>query len=345
MILTRKKNIGHSERLDRLTAACADVWCDTVRRFWRTYNNHGVWLSKYAMQQWMCTRTISTEKKSNAFEHEDMKAFAGKRSNPEARSKDKMFLAQNTAQAVVGDFYDALTAWNKNDDERANPPHKMKGHFKASWNRTQIKLRDGVLELQTPLGEDPICIDWPHPKPRRVELGWEGQWEEGMDYELRIQYEVDPGREPIGDKTVGIDLGEKHLAAATDGEDTWLVNGAEVRSLRRYQNKIKAELHSRIDRKERGSRRHRRLVTGGPASAGIDPSPSWLDRNRHWWPRIRGDRPVPIFRADGETYALTGEGENQGYSPIDPIWRGNPEFGGTKISPAAVREEANGVCY
>lgn len=260
VILTRKKSIGHDERLDRLTAACADVWCDTVRRFWRTYNNHGVWLSKYQMHKWMCTRTINTAKKSNAFEHKDMKAFAGKRPNPEARSKDKTFLAQNTAQSVVGAFYDAIESWGKNDNEGSNPPHKMKGHFKASWNYTQIKLRNGYLELQTPRGKDPIKVAWHHPKPRRVEVGWRGDWEEGIEYELRAQYKVDPDRSPVGDKTIGIDLGEKHLVTATDGEKTWLVNGAEIRSLRRYQNKIKATLNSKIDTKEPGSRRFKRLV-------------------------------------------------------------------------------------
>jgi hypothetical protein len=81
MDLTRKKKIGPSERLDEITEACGDVWCDTVRWFWRSYDSHGTWLSKYDMQKWMCTRTISIEKKSNAFTHPDMQAFAGKRTN------------------------------------------------------------------------------------------------------------------------------------------------------------------------------------------------------------------------------------------------------------------------
>ena len=168
----------------------------------------------------------------------------------------------NTAQVVVGDFYDALRAWKKNGDERANPPKALKSHHKATWNYTQITLKGDTLKLQTPRGEDSVYLDWPHPEPKRVEIGWqEEEWEPGTEYEMRVQFDVEPDREPIGDKAIGIDLGEKHLAAATDGEQTWLVNGAKVRSLRRYQNKLKATLQSKIDTKEPGSRRFQRLVT------------------------------------------------------------------------------------
>lgn len=262
MDLTRKKMIGPSERLDQITEACGDVWSDTVRWFWRSYDK-GTWLSKYTMMRWMCTRTISTEKKSNSFDHPDMQCFSGKRENSMATAKGKLNVAQNTAQTVVEDFYDAMRAWKQQDDPKANPPSSLKSHHKATWNYTQITLReDEVLELQTPRGEDPVTINWPHPEPKRVEIGWqEEEWEPGVEYEVRVQFEVEPDREPIGDKTIGIDLGEKHLAAATDGEQTWLVNGGEVRSLRRYQNKLKAILQSKIDTKEPGSRRWQRLVT------------------------------------------------------------------------------------
>ncbi len=57
-----------------------------------------------------------------------------------------------------------------------------------------------------------------------------------------------------------MDLGEVHLAAAHDGEQTYLVNGRLLRSKRRYQNKLKGKLSRLIDRKKKGSRRRKRLI-------------------------------------------------------------------------------------
>ena len=55
-------------------------------------------------------------------------------------------------------------------------------------------------------------------------------------------------------------MDEIHLAAVYTGYKSWTVNGRELRSLRRQQNRTKARLDSKIDRKEYGSRRWKRLV-------------------------------------------------------------------------------------
>ncbi|MBB4060257.1 putative transposase [Salinibacter ruber] len=256
MYLTRKKKLGQSEKLDEIARACGDVWTDTVTWFWRTVSRQGVWLNKSQMMRWMCTRRISTDTKKTAFEHPDMEAFAGKRENPAATLESRYNIAQNTAQNVVKEFYHALDSWRERDNPDANPPFKRKRYYKANWNYTQITLRDdGVLRLSTGRGNEPVLIEWPHPEPKRVEIGWDGE-----QYEARVQYQVEPDREPKGEKVAGIDLGEVYLATATTGEETWLFNGRHLRSLRRYQNKTKATLQSKIDTKEKGSRRWQRLV-------------------------------------------------------------------------------------
>jgi putative transposase len=113
-----------------------------------------------------------------------------------------------------------------------------------------------VLRLSNGRGTDPVLIDWPSEKePKRVEIRWDGR-----QYELRCQYEVEEDEEPKGTKTAGIDIGEIHLAAVRAGDESWTVNGRELRSLRRQQNRTKARLGSKIDRKERGSRRWKRLA-------------------------------------------------------------------------------------
>jgi putative transposase len=57
-----------------------------------------------------------------------------------------------------------------------------------------------------------------------------------------------------------IDLGEIHLAVSHDGEKTHILNGRLLRSKRRYQNKLKAELSALIDVKKKGSKRRQRLI-------------------------------------------------------------------------------------
>jgi putative transposase len=51
-----------------------------------------------------------------------------------------------------------------------------------------------------------------------------------------------------------------HLAVAHDGTSTTILNGGYVRSVRRYQNKLKAHRNAYIDRKKKGSQRRRRSI-------------------------------------------------------------------------------------
>src|SRR5439155_23743929 len=57
-----------------------------------------------------------------------------------------------------------------------------------------------------------------------------------------------------------IELGEVHLAVAHDGTHTTILNGGYVRSVRRYQNKLKAHRTAYLDRKKKGSQRRRRSI-------------------------------------------------------------------------------------
>jgi putative transposase len=175
-------------------------------------------------------------------------------------------LHSQSAQAVADSFYDSLQSWRKKRKsgsyEGLRPPYKQKRYFKVQWKSSAIKLRDdGVLRLSNGRGSEPVLIDWPSEavasgqEPKRVEVGWDGD-----QYELRCQYEVEPEEKPKGDKTAGIDVGEIHLAAVYTGSKSWTVNGRELRSLRRQQNRTKARLDSKIDRKEYGSRKWKRLV-------------------------------------------------------------------------------------
>jgi transposase, IS605 OrfB family, central region len=235
MYLTRKLKLGRTDRLDRLARRAGDLWSTVAKWHWRFVDRQGYWLSKGQAQTLYC------------------KGYDG--------------LHSQSAQAVADSFYDALQAWHNKrengDYQGLRPPYKQKQYFKIQWKSSAIKLRDdGVLRLSNGRGSDPVLIDWPSEavasgqEPKRVEIGWDGD-----QYELRCQYKVKEEEEAKGQKKVGVDPGERHLATVfIDGEENLSVHGGRLRSLRRQHNRTKARLDSKIDRKEKGSRRWKRLV-------------------------------------------------------------------------------------
>ncbi|MCS4034912.1 IS605 OrfB family transposase [Salinibacter ruber] len=102
-----------------------------------------------------------------------------------------------------------------------------------------------------------MLIDWPVGKePKRAEIGWDGS-----QHELRCQYKVEENEEPKGQKKAGVDLGERHLATVyVENGENISVHGGRLRSLRRHHNRTLGNLRSKIDRKQKGSRRWKRLA-------------------------------------------------------------------------------------
>ena len=265
----RKKHLAKTKQLDRICRACGETWTKTARAFWRTYRSKGIWLSKYDMQQWVATATVDTTRKNSSPSHQDMQVFAGKRPNPMVSDQMRTISAQ-TRQETVSSFYDALNTWRKarkkmkqSGNDGFRPPYKGKKFYKAQWNYTGIKIRDGQLRLTCGRNNDPVLVDWPHPKPRSVEIGYDTS---KHCYEVRAKYRSDKTpemfreREPLGEKTAGVDLGEIHIAVAHDGQDTLIINGREIRSERRLLNKTQRAFDQKIDRKEKGSNRFWKLV-------------------------------------------------------------------------------------
>jgi putative transposase len=230
MYLTRKLKLGSTNKLDRLARRSGELWSTIAKWHWRFVDRQDYWLSKTQSQKIYC------------------KGVDG--------------LHSGSAQAVADSFYDSLEAWhqkrNSANYEGLRPPYKQKRYFKIQWKYTAIKLRgDGVLRLSNGRGEDPVLIDWPcDEEPKRVEIGWDGS-----QYELRCQYEVEEETQPKGAKKVGVDLGERHLATVyTEHGESISIHGGRLRSLRRQHNRTRSNLRSKIDRKEKGSRRWKRLA-------------------------------------------------------------------------------------
>jgi putative transposase len=125
----------------------------------------------------------------------------------------------------------------------------------VQWKASAIRLKGGALHLANGRATTPLVVPWSWEEPCQVEMGWDGE-----QYELRATYVLADALPVETGAVCGVDLGEVHLATAHDGAHTTILNGAYVRSVRRYQNKTKAALSALIDRKQRGSGRRRRLI-------------------------------------------------------------------------------------
>jgi putative transposase len=180
--------IGKSEQLDALALECGQLYSKTVACFWRTVRHKEIWLKPSSMMRWL--------------------------------NSDK--LHAHTADACVQAFFASLKSWRarRKTDPNANPPHKLRKFFRIEYKNSAIRLRDGQLILSNGRGNAPLILDWRFDLPQTLVIHWDGK-----QYEAIATYKAQPQDEPRGDKVVGVDLGEVHLAVAHDGERCIILNG------------------------------------------------------------------------------------------------------------------------
>ncbi|KKN16006.1 hypothetical protein LCGC14_0980310 [marine sediment metagenome] len=221
--IVRRIKIGHSRQLDALALECGRLYSEVVVSFWRTVRHKGLWLKPSSMMRWL--------------------------------NSDK--LHAHTADACVQAFYAALKSWHtrQKGDPEARPPHRQRKFFRIEYKNSAMRLREGKLVLSNGRGSDPLVLDWAFDIPRTLIVHWQG-----TQYEAIATYEAKEIADSLGDKVAGVDLGEVHMAVAHDGEACTIANGRHLRSVRRYQNKLKALLSSKIDTKKRGSQRREKLI-------------------------------------------------------------------------------------
>lgn len=220
----RKLNIGKNEQLDTLALASGELHKKTLVFFWKVYRKKHIWISNKTLQ--------------------------------------KMFKAEclhsATSQAIIQEIEHAFKSWRtkRKTDKKCRPPTRLKKFNIVVWKSSAIKIKDNNLILSNGLRNEPLIIkNWNFDKPINVEIGWNGV----DQYELRAIYKNEVTLSPKGDKVTGIDLGEIHMAVSHDGEETLILNGRYLRSKRQYQNKLKAELQSKIDTKKNKSSRKKKV--------------------------------------------------------------------------------------
>jgi putative transposase len=223
MYQVRRVNIGKTPQLDELAHECGRLYSLCLVFFWRTVRHKGLWLKpKHLMR-------LFTSPKLHA----------------------------HTADACVQAFFASLASWRERckTDPTTKPPRKRKWYFRIEYKRSAMHLKESRLTLSNGKGNASLVLDWPWELPRTVVIHWTG-----AQYEAIATYQVEVQAQPVGEKAAGIDLGEIHIAVSHDGEQTHLVNGRLLRAKRQYRNKFMAEMNSKIDRKQKGSKRRKKLI-------------------------------------------------------------------------------------
>ena len=221
MYRVRKLKLGPSPQLEKLALQAGNLYSKVLVYFWRTVRKKRIWLSPNAM----------------------MKLFRADG------------LHSQSAQAVIQSFYASLKSWQKRRrvDPNAHPPRRRRKYFKIVWKSSAIRVKDGKLKLSNGRGNPPLKVRWPFDTPKIIELGWNGS-----EYELRATYLVEKSK-TIGHGVAAIDLGEIHPFVVFDGQQTIIYNGRYLRSVRRYQNRLKAKLSQKLSALKKGSRRWKKL--------------------------------------------------------------------------------------
>ena len=143
-------------------------------------------------------------------------------------------------------------------------PHRIKHWRTTVWKNTGIRKRDCVLLLSLVRGHEPLVVRLPEHlqgfEPSaflEMRLVWDRA---GRHYQWHAVIEDGTRQcQAPGSQVAGVDLGEVHPAAASDGMESVIFSARQLRSLAQYSNKRCAELQQKQAKKVKGSKRWKRI--------------------------------------------------------------------------------------
>jgi putative transposase len=143
-------------------------------------------------------------------------------------------------------------------------PHRRKFWRTTIWKSSGIRKRDTWVLLALARGHEPIRVNLPEPLrnlPQDAFLEMRLVWDRaGQHYDWHLVF--DDGMAPEaapGNNVAGVDLGEIHPAAASDGSESVIFSARQLRSLSQYSNKRLSELQQKQSKKVKGSKRWKRI--------------------------------------------------------------------------------------
>jgi putative transposase len=143
-------------------------------------------------------------------------------------------------------------------------PHHRKGYRTTTWKHTGIRVRDGVLLLARARGLEAVRVPlpdhlaiYPASAYKQVELVWD-RAARHYAWHLTLEDGCEPAPAP-GERVAAVDLGEIHPATLTDGTEAVVICARRLRATCQYTSKRLSALQASQDRKQKGSRRWKRL--------------------------------------------------------------------------------------
>src|SRR6266540_2666708 len=219
---------------DTLNRESGRIYTEVMIEHYRIYRNHTLWLNNPRMQKY----------------HD--------------RISRSSFLHAHSIDAAQEAFYKACKTSKANREDGAKYPHKKKFYRTTIWKNSGIRKRGDRLLLSLARGNEPIAFRLPAflavlegEQFLEVRLVYN---KAHRRYEWNIVIEDGIGPPPTpGNGIAGVDLGEVHPAAITDGQNAMIVSCRELRSLNQYWNKRLAKLKSLQAKKQKHSRRWWRI--------------------------------------------------------------------------------------
>ncbi len=222
MYYVRRLSINSQKDLcDTLSQESGKLYSNTVKFFWRIVNKKNIWLKPSSLMR--------------IFNSHNMHA--------------------HSADASVQQFFHALSSWRevRKTIPEAKPPRKLRKYCAVVWKNSAIRVKNGELILSNGKITKPLVIEWKRLIiPTQVTLRWHG-----TGYELVFCYKEDnPKKNCIPKNAVGIDIGQIHVAACSDGT---ILNGRLLRSIRQGRNRSCSILEQRMAHKKKRSKRWQKL--------------------------------------------------------------------------------------
>ena len=235
-IITYSYVLPHDGRFFELSKEAGEVYSLSLQEFWKTYDQTGVWLSKFDLQ---------------------------------AHMKDKLerkLLHSDSFLGAMQQVHANLASWKeaKKICPDTKAPYKSKFLQPIRFKQSQIHFEKGFLKLS--LGKnangkkDYFLFRWNKelslPSYCSISYDRTKGWKLNVVIEKEIKIiSLNPN------KTLSIDLGVKRVATLFDGIQALKISGKKLKGLVHYQNKIKAKLQSYLSKKQKDSKRARKLKT------------------------------------------------------------------------------------
>jgi putative transposase len=224
---------------DALNQESARIYNAVMVEHWRIYRKKAIWLSQ------------SVAEKLNDFYD----------------SYTSKLLHSHSIDAAQQAFYKAcktVRTLRKNGDETARYPYKRRRYRTTVWKNTGVnRVEGGVMHLSLAHGLDRLQIQLP---PHLALIEKQHIAEVRLVFNkstFRYSWHVvaDDGIEvePKGVVIAGVDLGEIHPVAITDGVESCVIACRELRALNQGRNKRVAAIDAKLAKYRKGSRRWRKL--------------------------------------------------------------------------------------